>query len=129
MNYHWETFNGSQHLRTAKTEPRVTLGAKSTFYLNGTAYEAMDQPAAVEMLYDGNERIIGLRPVDIRKRNAFVIKPHGKTGNYRRISAASFCTHYRLRFNATLLFNEIDINNGVMVLDIGKATTIGRGAR
>ena len=108
----------------------MTLGAKSTFYLNGAAYDALQQPGAVEILYDGNERIIGFKPVDLRKRNAFLIKPHGRSGNYKRISAAAFCTHFRLKFPRTILFNEIDLDpDGVLILDINKATTIGRGSR
>ena len=131
MKRHWETFEGKQNMRTLASEPRVTLGSKGTFYMNGSAYDALQQPAAaVEMLYDGNERIIGLKPVDLRKRNAFLIKPHGKTGNYKRISASAFCTHFRLKFPRTILFNEIDLDpDGVLILDINKTTTIGRGSR
>ena len=53
MNKHWETFEGQQYRTTARKEPRVTLGYKRTFYLNGIAYEAMGEPAAGEMLFDG----------------------------------------------------------------------------
>ena len=117
-------------MRTPSTEARVTLGSRSVFYLNGAAFDLMEQPAAVEMLYEGNERIIGMVPVDIRHRNAFMIKPHGKTGNYKRISAASFCTHFRLKFSRTILFNGIDLDpDGTMVLELAKATTVGRGTR
>ena len=130
MHRKWDKFEGRQNLRTPKTEPRVTLGSRSVFYMNGVAFDMMEQPAAVEMLYDGNERIIGMKPVDLRNRNAFLIKPHGKTGNYKRVSAASFCTHFRLKFPRTILFNNIDLDpDGVLTLDINKATTVGRGAR
>ena len=78
MNKQWETFEGRQYRTTARKEPRVTLGAKGTFYLNGIAYAAMGEPAAVEMLFDGNRRVIGLKPTDPTKRNAFAIKHHGK---------------------------------------------------
>ena len=40
MNMKWETFEGRQYRVKARTEPRVTLGAKGTFYLNGVAYDA-----------------------------------------------------------------------------------------
>src|SRR5882724_5089796 len=104
MRTNWETFEGRQHGQTARREARVTLGHKGTFYLNGIAYDALGAPAAVEMLYDGNRRIIGLKPIDPRKRNAFAIRPHGKSGNYKRISASAFCTHFRLRTDGTVLF-------------------------
>ena len=130
MNRKWETFEGRQYRTEARKEPRVTLGAKGTFYLNGVAFEALERPAAVEMLYDGNCRVIGLRPTDPRKRNAFLVKKHCMAGSYRRISAAAFCSHFRLKFDRTVLFDQVDLDNeGVMLLDLGKVVEIGRGAR
>lgn len=108
----------------------MTLGAKGTFYLNGVAFDALERPAAVEMLYDGNRRIIGLRPTDPRRHNAFVVKHHGKGGSYKRISAAAFCSHFRLKYDRTLLFEQAELDNdGVMTLDLGKTIEVGRGAR
>ena len=129
INTRWETFEGRQYRVEARTEARVTLGAKGTFYLNGVVYEALERPAAVEMLYDGNRRIIGLKPTDPRRHNAFIVKQHTK-GNYKRISAAAFCAHFRLKFPRTLLFEKVDIDNdGVLLLDLNTALEVGRGAR
>ena len=126
----WETFVGMQFRAMGRREPRVTLGAKGTFYLNGLAFEALERAKAVELLYDGNRRIIGLKPTDPKKRNAFVVKQHGTTGNYRRISAAAFVRHFRLRIEGTMLFDEVDLDNeGVLLLDLAKVIHVGRGAR
>jgi hypothetical protein len=123
----WEVFRGRQNRVERRKEPRVTLG-KGAFYLNDKAFEVLERPAAVEMLYDGNRRIIGLRPIDPRKDNAFLLKEH--RSNYKRIAAASFCTNYRLKYDRTLLFEGVDLNDdGVMMLDLGKTIEIGRGAR
>jgi len=130
MNMKWEVFEGKQYRSEARTEPRVTLGAKGTFYLNGKAFDALERPGAVEMLYEGNQRIIGLRPIDPTHHNAFIVKHHGKGGNYKRISAAAFCSHLRLKYKRTLLFEEPEIDDkGVMRLDLTKVIEIGRGAR
>ena len=108
----------------------MTLGAKGTFYLNGIAFDALDRPAAVEMLFEGNHRLIGLKPTDPKKHNAFAVKHHGRGGNYRRISAAAFCSHFHLKFQRTLLFEHVDLDNdGVMVLDLGKVVEVSKGAR
>lgn len=129
MKAQWETFEGRQYQHRARREPRVTLGRKGTFYLNGDAFEVLGEPGAVELLYDGNRRIIGLKPTDPRKLNAFVIKHHG-TGRYKRISAAAFCQHYRLRLDGTYLFDGVDLDHdGVLLLDMAKMITVGRGAR
>ncbi len=71
-----------------------------------------------------------MRPTDPREHNAFAIKRHGKSGNYKRISAAAFCSHLRLRFDRTMLFQNPDLdNNGVMMLELAGAVKVGRGAR
>jgi hypothetical protein len=130
MKMQWTTFEGRQYRREARKYPRVTLGAKGTFYLNGAAFEAMDRPAAFEMKYEGNYRIIGLKPTDPRRDNAFVIKHHGKGGNYKRVSAAAFCSQFRLKYPRTMLFEDPEIDNeGIMRLDLTKALEVSRGAR
>lgn len=129
MKMQWSTFEGRPFGYKAKREVRVTLGQKGVFYLNGVAYDALGQPAAVEILYEGNRRIIGLKPVDLRKHNAFPIKIHG-TGTYKRISAAAFCQHFRIKLRETVLFDGADLNDeGVMLLDMNRTITVGRGAR
>lgn len=119
-------FTGKANAYNDGTELRVTLG-RNTFYLNGKAFEVLGSPAAVEMMFEGNERIIGLRPVDPTRRNAFRIRQHGKTGNYKRIPAAAFCRHIRLDTRETVLFNEPDIDNdGVLLLDLNSTIRVGK---
>ncbi len=85
-------------------------------------------PEAVELMYDGNRRRIGIRPIEARRRNAFKIANHGKT--FRRINAASFCQHFRLRVDGTILFRDVNVDDDLlMTLDLSLATTISRGAR
>ncbi len=105
---------------------RVTLG-RNTFYLNGKAFEALGSPAAVEMAFEGNERMIGLRPVDPGQRNAFRLRQHGKTGNYKRIPASAFCRHIRLDTRRTVLFDQPEIDNdGAMMLDLNATIRVGK---
>jgi hypothetical protein len=130
MKMQWEHFEGKQFGRTARQEPRVTLGTRGTIYMNGIAYDAFERPAAVEMLFEGNRRVIGLKPIDPRRDNAFAVKHHGTKGSYQRISAAAFCTHHRLKYGRTLLFEKAEIDDeGVMRLDLTKATEVSRGSR
>jgi hypothetical protein len=108
---------------------RVTLGHHHVFYLNNVAYEALGRPNAVELRYDGNRRIIGMRPIDPRRRNAFHVKLHCG-GNYRKVHAASFCRHFRLRVDGTSLFDDADLTDeGILELPMDSMITVGRGAR
>ena len=127
MNIKWEKFEGREFSQRARDEARVTIGKKGNIYLNGVAYDMLEQPAAVEILYEGNRRIIGLKPTDPYRKNAFRVKPH--TGKYKRISAAAFCQHFRIKPMSTLLFQNVDLCAGVMTLDLTSTVTVTRGAR
>lgn len=130
MKYNWTRFEGRQHSSTARREMRITIGPRNVIYLNGKAFDALGRHPAVEMLYEGNRRIIGLKPVDPHKSYAFRVKRHGSSGDYHRISASAFCQHLRLRIDRTLLFegSELD-DDGVLLLDLNRTVAVGRGAR
>ena len=107
----------------------MTLNHRYVFYLNKAAFDVLDRPAAVELLYDGNRRIIGLKPTDARMKNAFLLKQH-TVGNYRKINASAFCKHFRLRVEGTNLFDAADFTpEGILELPMDSMITIGRGAR
>ena len=128
MKPQWEKFNGRPFRNRASNEVRVTLAPQGLIYLNGKAYDALKQPAAVEILFDGNRRIIGLKSTALRHTNAFPLSRH--VGNYWRICAAAFCQHFRIKPRNTMLFQNVDLDNeGVMMLDLMNTVTVTRGAR
>lgn len=125
----WTTFEGRAYGKSVSDEIRVTLNHRLVFYLNEAAFNAMEQPQAVELMFDGNRRIIGMKATDARRRNAFLIKRHTK-GNYRRVNAGAFCNHFRLRPEGTSLFDGAEFTpDGVLELPLDSMITIGRGAR
>jgi hypothetical protein len=127
MQPRWEKFNGRPFVPRI-TEPRVTMGKRGVIYLNDKAYDALKRPAAVELMLDGNQRLIGLKPIDARRTNAFPVRNH--RGAYKRIHAAAFCQHFRIKPTSTLLFQNVDIDDqGVMSLDLTTTVTVTRGAR
>lgn len=106
MNYKWETVEGRQH-----------------------RHDALGGPAAVEILFDGNRPVIGLKPTDPRKRNAFLIKETG-SGNYKRLAISSICQHVRIKMDRTYMFDGVDLtDDGIMLLDVAKMIPVSRGAR
>lgn len=128
MITHWTKFEGKPY-GAERDGVRVTLGPKKAIMLNEKAYEALGSPAAVEFMFEENRKAIGLKPIDPRRENAFPIKPK-KGSRHRVIRAAAFCTHVGIKVDRTVLFNDVDIDNdGVMMLEIAKATNISRGAR
>ncbi|MBK9214998.1 MAG: hypothetical protein IPM59_05275 [Chloracidobacterium sp.] len=128
MEPKWELFQGRPYGRKSNAGPRVTLGQKGVFYLNRRAFELIGEPKAVEMLFDGGQRLIGVRPSDPKKPNAFPVRLHSG-GNYRQINAAAFCHHYRIRTEKTVLFERFAVVRGVLTLDMEQTTVVSKGAR
>ena len=128
MISHWTKFEGKPY-GAEKDAARVTLGPKKAIMLNEVAYEALGSPAAVEFMFEENHKIIGLKPIDPRRDNAFPVKPR-KGSRYHVIRAAAFCTHLGIKVDRTMLFNNVEIDNeGVMKLELKTATNVSRGAR
>jgi len=125
----WQIFQGRPNGTRVANDLRVTLGYGRTFYLNEAAFKALGEPEAVELMYDPPTSVIGMRPVDPRRRNAFPVKPH-TTGRYKRISAAPFCAANRIRVHGTVLFDGAEIGpEGILELPINSAVRVQRGSR
>ena len=132
MKKNWSVFEGKQYVNRTSKEVRVTVGGKGIFYVNRVAYEALERPVAVEMLYDGETRTVGMRACDPRKRNAFKLMPHGGC-NYWRIHAGAFCQHYGYKFERTMLIDRADITDStgqlVLELPMDSMIAVARGSR
>lgn len=129
MKEDWTLFEGTPFGRRRRSEPRVTLNVLGQICMNAIAYETLGAPQAVEMMYDGNRRLIGVRACDARKRHAFKVSSWGNS-SYKRILAAAFCQHFRLKWDSTLQFEKIDLEReGMMILDLNCVSRVTRGAR
>lgn len=128
MLQHWTIFEGMPNGKRREMA-RVTLGPNRALVLNGHAYNAMGEPRAVEMMFDANRNMIGLRPCDPHKKNAFVFK-QSKQGKHVQLSIGAFLTHLDIKPTRTILFEEIDITaEGILSLDMTKTTIVSRGSR
>ena len=125
MSDRWTEFEGRPN-RRASDEPRVTLNNRGVLLLNRNAYEALGTPAAVKLFFDEDSRVIGLKPEDERRSNAFPVKQKDKYHN-RTIYAHPFCRHFGIDVRRTVKFNEIDIDReGMMRLELNRTQTIGK---
>ncbi len=119
-------FEGSPN-RVERDVPRVTLNYRGVMRLNKLAFEALGSPGAVKLFFDENEMVIALKPEDLRRRNAFPLKPKDR-GRNRIIHTLPFCRHFEIKVERTVLFNDIDLDNdGLMLLSLARTTAIGKG--
>ena len=121
----WTEFQGRPS-RSGRDEPRVTLNRRGVFFINRKAFDKLGAPAAVRLFFDENRRRIGLKRADPALRNAFPIRQKDKWQN-RVVNASSFCKHYQVNVDRTVLFNEVTLDkDGILCLDLSKTTSIGR---
>lgn len=96
----------------------ISIQKKGILSLNDAAYTALGEPAAVELLYDRDRQLVGLRPVDPGVEHAHAVRhPRNKSGVV--VTAMRFAKHYGLpidgghRWPATL-------DGEVLCIDISK---------
>lgn len=125
----WKVFDGSPNGVRAANGLRVTLGYGRTIYMNMAAHDALGRPRAVELMFDDLRNIIGVRPVDPTRLNAFPVKPH-TTGRQMKISAAPLCAQYGIHPDGTVLFQRAALNeDGILELPLDSLIRVQRGSR
>ncbi len=70
-----------------KAAPYVTIQKRGSMSFNRSAHAALGSPEAVELLYDPDEKIIGVRAVEATVEHAYPIRP---TGGGKGADAGSF---------------------------------------
>lgn len=80
--------------------PTVTILKGRVLSLNRAAYLALEEPRAVELLFDRKKRIIGLRAVPPSVSHACFVRQSGRSANGPYlVSAMAFLTHYEIDTN------------------------------
>ena len=103
-------------------EPMVTLQKHGVLSLNAAAVAALGSPAAVELLYDRAEQIIGLRPAEADAPNAYPVWS-GKGSAPAQVSAAAFTRYYEIRTGLARRRVAV-MKDGVLCIDLKQAGTI-----
>jgi hypothetical protein len=95
----FETFK-RQRAPTTR-EPAITIQKRGTFSLNAPAYEALDAPEFLELLYDREERLIGLRKADMKASHAYIVQAASGGNNYV-VSGKAFLAYYEISFGTAM---------------------------
>jgi hypothetical protein len=77
------------------SEPSVTLQWKGPISFNQAAYLALGKPLYLELLYDKDQKIIGLRPVKQHLPHAYPVRKQGQ-GNTYVVAGNAFMKHYNI---------------------------------
>ncbi len=80
-----------------KRDPWVTIQKRGTLSLNRAAYVMLGSPGAVELLYDTEDQIVGLRECDPRDRDAVHFRsPTGKDSGPIVLSAMAYLRFHEI---------------------------------
>lgn len=121
----WEVFD--KRAGVATKSPMVTIQAKGLLSLNRAAYEAVGQPGFVELLYDAQERLVGLRPAEPSSPRAYPVRSQSNGATYL-VAGTAFTRHYGLdtaiarRYGASMM-------GPVLVVDLKQEPAIVTGPR
>src|ERR1700728_368181 len=75
--------------------PYVTIQKRGVLSINAAAYTALGQPEAVELLYDPDEKIVGLRRTERDSEHAYPVRTTASQSESTfMVSATAFTKYY-----------------------------------
>lgn len=99
----------------------VTVQRRGTMSMNTAAYNALGSPAAIELLYDAAERIIGMRPAEQSSEYAYPMR--GVRGSYV-LSGIAFANYYGIDTSVSRRYPAY-VEDGVLCVDLkGESTEL-----
>jgi hypothetical protein len=116
--------------RGRREEPMFTLQASGLLSFNHAAFVVLGEPAAVALLYDAGERVVGVREVGNDHQNAYPVRRQGQSMTYL-VSAQGFVAHHEIPKVKARRFLGHDYGDGVwgFALREGDSVKNRRGAR
>lgn len=114
----FEVFHRSQTALSG--EPTVTIQKQGAISLNGAAFRALDEPAAVELLYDPNNHLVAFRKIDPAAEHSYSVRPLKNSKSTFIISGRAFTKHYQIDTQAARRWLAKLEPGGLLVVDIKK---------
>lgn len=101
--------------------PTVTLQRRGLLSLNRSAYALIGNPAAVELLWDPERQVIGLRPAEETNPNAYPARPQASNSDRGPflIAGTAFTQYYKIDTSETQRWVP-QVEDGILCIDISK---------
>jgi hypothetical protein len=119
----FETFTRQ---RRADQQPYVTLQKKGSISLNRAAFEALDSPEAVELLYDRDAHLMALRHVDSSVEHSLKVRaPAGNHGTWL-VAGGAFASYYEIDISASVR-RAARMEGDLLIVDLNDPGVNSRG--
>lgn len=97
--------------------PQVTIQQRGLISLNRSAYAAIGNPEAVELLFDADRKIVGLRPTVVSNPNAYPVRPQGSGDSGPLLVAGQmFTKYYRIDTTQAIRYIDPEVVDGVLCI-------------
>jgi hypothetical protein len=95
----FETF--TKRLVPLGKRPFVTIQKRGTISLNKAAYVALGEPDTVELLFDADERLVGLRSIEYLADHAYPVRGVGNDPTSYLVAGTAFTKYYGIDTTAS----------------------------
>lgn len=96
---------------------RVLLNRRKELIFSGKAYEMLGKPVAVKLMFDVQNCQIGVAAEDPNSVTAHELVKR-RNGVSRYVQTGGFCDEFLIRNEVTIAFNNIRLEESVMILDL-----------
>ena len=110
----FETFTRQ---RKSDRQPYVTMQKKGVISLNKAAFDALGQPDSVELLYDSESRLVGLRKVDSSIEHAYQVRAPVENHATWLVSGAAFVSYYEID-NSESIRRPARLEEDLLIIDL-----------
>jgi hypothetical protein len=114
--YDFETY-----VRGERPEPEkatATITKQGTLNLNRRAYSLLGEPKMVLLRYDARHKVVGVRAIEERDKNAYVVRKHSSSSIYS-VAFQGFATFYKIGIEESRRYN-VEVADGTLVIDTTK---------
>lgn len=108
--------------------PSITIQKRGIFSINKAAHRLIGEADTVELLYDKENRIIGLRPAEVSPHAYAVRTQSHREGAQAILSGSAFTQYYDIDTSVSRRW-EPYMEGGILCIDLKGASTEVRGNR
>lgn len=101
---------------TSAPVPMVSVHLRGIFALNDLAYEALGKPDAIELFYDKDERVIGMKGAPRTSPDSYAVRRG--TAHSFQVEGRTFLKFYGIPHEATGRRYVTDMDGDILTLDL-----------
>lgn len=96
----------------------VTIQRRGIFSISEAAYHELGEPAHVELLFDRDEQLVGLRPVSDAVAHAYAVRRQsGKSGGPAIVAGQAFTQYFEIDTSESRR-RDAKVEDGMLVVDL-----------